>query len=171
MKRSLVSVGVLLFTMASAARAQSTAASLPDLGTCERLQAPAGSTLTFHVYADGVQIYRWSGSSWDFVAPSAVLFADPVYQSTVGIHYAGPTWQSVSGSKVVGVVSDRCTPDANSIAWLLLGVVSAQGPGVFEGVTAIQRVNTVGGKAPSYSGTFMGEIVNVPYKAEYFFYR
>jgi hypothetical protein len=43
---------------------------------CERIQAPEGSQLAFHAYADGVQIYRWTGTSWVLVAPSAVLYAD-----------------------------------------------------------------------------------------------
>jgi hypothetical protein len=30
-----------------------------------------GNELAFHLYARGVQIYRWSGSAWEFVAPSA----------------------------------------------------------------------------------------------------
>ena len=38
----------------------------------------------------------------------------------VGIHYGGPTWESLSGSKVVGAVIDRATPDASAIPWLLL---------------------------------------------------
>ena len=35
----------------------------------------------------------------------------------------------------------------------------------------IQRVNTVGGKAPTAPGDYVGELVRVPYTAEYFFYR
>src|SRR5215210_1128470 len=65
---------------------------------CENLQVPAGNKAAVHVYAKGVQIYRWDGKSWVFVAPEAVLFADAEYHDVVGIHYAGPTWQSVSGS-------------------------------------------------------------------------
>ena len=125
----------------------------------------------FHVYATGVQIYRWSGTSWTFVAPEATLSADAGGNSTIGIHYAGPTWKSVSGSKVVGSVSQRCTPDATAIPWLSLNVVSSEGPGIFHRVTFIQRVNTVGGLAPSSPGSFTGEEVRVPYTAEYFFYR
>jgi hypothetical protein len=37
--------------------------------------------------------------------------------------------------------------------------------------TFIQRVNTVGGKAPADPGDFEGEVVRVPYAAEYYFYR
>ena len=49
---------------------------LPDLAGCERLAAPAGSTLVLRAFAIGVQIYRWNGASWGFVSPSATLYAD-----------------------------------------------------------------------------------------------
>ena len=88
----------------------------------------------------------------------------------VGIHYAGPTWESNSGSKVVGTVLERCTPDPDAIPWLLLKAVSNEGPG-FSRVTFIQRVNTVGGIAPTDPGDFVGEEVEVPYTTEYYFYR
>jgi hypothetical protein len=143
----------------------------PDLGDCQELQVPAGSKVVFHAFAVGVQIYRWDGTSWNFVAPEAVLFADAGDHGEVGIHYAGPTWESVSGSKVVGMVLERCTPDPDAIPWLLLGAVSNEGPGIFARVTFIQRVNTVGGKAPTEPGDFQGEEASVPYTAEYFFYR
>ena len=104
-------------------------------------------------------------------APSAVLSADAAGYGTVGIHYAGPTWESVSGSKVVGTVAKRCTPDPNAIPWLLLSAVTSEGPGIFHRVTAIQRINTVGGNAPAGPGTFVGEEASVHYTAEYFFYR
>lgn len=141
------------------------------LGTCEELRVPAGSTLAFHAYAQGLQVYRWDGSSWTLVAPSAKLFADAEGKGAVGTHYAGPTWESASGSTVVGAVSDRCTPNPDAIPWLLLGTVSSEGPGVFQGVTHIQRVHTVGGKAPSEAGIFTDQVRGIPYTAEYFFYR
>ena len=74
------------------------------------------------------------------------------------------------GSAVVGAVQKRYTPDPDSIPWLLLGAVSADGPGIFHRVTYIQRVNTVGGLAPDYPGT-AGEVARVPYTADYYFYR
>jgi Protein of unknown function (DUF3455) len=144
----------------------------PDLvGDCQILRVPAGNKVAFHVYAEGVQIYRWNGTSWVFVAPDAVLFADAGEDGAVGIHYAGPTWQSNSGSKVVGTVLQRCTPDPGAIPWLLLKAVSSEGPGIFHRVTYIQRVNTVGGLAPAEPGDFPGDVEKVPYTAEYFFYR
>jgi len=39
---------------------KATASVQPDLGTCGALAAPEASTLVFHVYARGAQIYRWS---------------------------------------------------------------------------------------------------------------
>jgi len=143
----------------------------PELGNCQNLQVPAGNKVTFHTYAEGVQIYRWNGESWSFVGPEADLFANAGENGLVGTHYAGPTWESNSGSKVVGTVLERCTPDPSAIPWLLLKAVSNEGPGVFDHVTFIQRVNTVGGNAPADTGNFQGEIVEVPYTAEYFFYR
>jgi hypothetical protein len=142
----------------------------PDLGACDRLKAPSGSKLAFHVYATGVQIYRWSGSSWTLYGPDATLSSDAEGKSVVGTHYVGPTWETNSGSKAVGSVIDRCTADPNAVPWLSLAAVST-GPGVLSRVTFIQRVNTVGGKAPSTPGAFVGEEARIPYSAEYFFYR
>lgn len=142
-----------------------------DLGACENLRVPAGNRLALRVYAQGVQIYHWNGSSWVFSGPSAVLTADAGGRGVVGTHYSGPTWESQSGSKVVGTVLDRCTPDPDAVAWLLLGAASTEGPGIFRRVTFIQRVNTVGGIAPSGAGSFTGEEARVPYTTEYLFYR
>jgi hypothetical protein len=154
-------------------RATSLAPSLDrsvDLGACTNLTV-AGGTVVFHAYAKGVQIYRWNGASWAFVAPDAVLYADAAFHGEIGTHYAGPTWESVSGSKVVAAVIDRCTPTPDAIAWLKLGAVSASGPGIFQRVAFIQRVNTVGGTAPAAPGTIVGDVARVPYTAEYLFYR
>jgi hypothetical protein len=119
-----------------------------------------------------VQIYAWSGTNWAFQSPDAVLFADGVAHAEIGIHYAGPTWESQSGSKVVGVaVTNAPSPNANSIPLLLIRAVSTQGPGIFAQTTYVQRVNTLGGRAPATAGTVTGQIARVPYTAEYFFYR
>lgn len=142
-----------------------------DLGSCQNLQVPAGSKLAYHTYASGVQIYRWNGTSWGFVAPSAVLTADANGNGFVGTHYAGPTWESKGGSKVVGAVVDRCTPNPNAIPWLLLRATSTEGSGIFHRVTFIQRVNTAAGLAPATPGNVVGEEARVPYTTEYFFYR
>lgn len=146
----------------------------PELpAQCVSLEIPSGNKLAFHVYARGVQIYKWNGMTWDFVAPMASLFAEPNFFGEVGSHYVGPTWESKSGSKVIGkrVPGTGCTPDSSAVAWLLLEKVTTSGAGIFSAVTYIQRVNTVGGVTPTSPGSVVGELMEVPYTAEYFLYR
>ena len=143
---------------------------LPDLASCPQLAAPEGSTLLFHGFGIGVQIYHWNGTSWGTATPSATIYADAGGQGKVADHFAGPSWQTASGSKVVGTVANRCTPDPASIAWLALSAV-AEGDGLFATVNFIQRLNTVGGNAPSTPGTVIGQEAQIPYSADYLFYR
>jgi len=135
------------------------------------LQVPDGNKVEFHAYAVGVQIYTWSGSNWVFKAPEAVLYASAGYDGEVAIHYAGPTWESNSGSKVVGAKIASAIVDPTAIPWLLLRASSAEGPGIFADTSYVQRVNTVGGIAPAGAGTSIGQEARVPYSAEYYFYR
>lgn len=143
------------------------------LPLCQSIRVEAGNKVAFHTYALGIQVYRWNGTAWTFVEPVANLYADKGFRGQVGTHYAGPTWESNSGSRVVGqrVQNTGCTPDATAIPWLLLEAVDTDGPGIFSRVTFIQRVNTRGGIAPAAPGTFVGEEARVPYTADYFFYR
>ena len=145
----------------------------PDLPPqCSSIVPQAGNRVAFHVYARGVQIYKWNGSSWVFEEPRATLFAEANFFGEVGIHYRGPNWESKSGSKVGGirVPGTGCTPDSSAIAWLLLQAVSPTGPGIFHNITFIQRINTTGGLAPTTPGS-LNELREVPYTAEYYFYR
>ena len=140
-----------------------------DLGQCEDISVPAGSTLVLHAYAEGVQKYEWNGT-WVPRGPSATLYADADYTGVIGTHFGGPSWKSNSGSFVVGQLNTPCEVGSADIPWLLLDGIRSEGPGIFEGVTSIQRVNTVGGRAPTAPG-IQGELRNVPYTAEYYFYR
>jgi hypothetical protein len=160
----------LVFGGARAAHAEPRSTTVPQ-GECDSLQAPAGTELAAHYYASGVQIYRWSDSTWTLVGPDAVLFADAGRASKVGTHYAGPTWESADGGKVVGATARRCVPDSGAIPWLSLRAVSSAESGIFRRVTFIQRLHTVGGLAPSAPGRSAGDEARVPYTAEYFFYR
>src|SRR5712692_7295233 len=117
-----------LLAFSLGARAQDTTPPALPSPACDSLQIPDGNTLKFHGYAIGVQIYHWNGTTWVFVAPSATLYADPGYHGQVATHYAGPTWESNSGSKVVGMRLAACTPDTTAIPWLKLGAISSQGP-------------------------------------------
>ena len=172
-KLAAPTVALFLCTTAWAALAESEASHrTPELPSpaCDSVNVPDGNRVSVHAYALGVQIYQWDGAKWVFVAPEAVLYADPCYEGQIGIHYAGPTWEANDGSKVVGTRLAGCTPNRGAIPWLRLGAASNSGHGRFERVTFIQRVNTIGGTAPAEPGLFVGDEARVPYTAEYFFY-
>lgn len=144
----------------------------------ESLAVPANQALARVFHANGVQIYECKAShddpsrmEWAFKAPEAEL-RDPA-GNIVGRHYAGPTWETRDGSKVVAEVTARYNaPDPGAIPWLLLSATSTAGRGVFDRTKSVQRLNTSGGKAPA-SGcdqTQMGKEARVPYQADYFFY-
>ena len=144
----------------------------PDLPPqCSELQVPAGHRLAFRTYAVGVQVYRWNGAAWAFVAPIANLYASADFRGRVGYHYAGPTWEGLFGSSVVGRRVAGCSVDPTAIDWLLLEAASNDDRGLFGRVTHIQRINTAAGRAPSTSGTTIGQEARVPYTTEYYFYR
>ncbi len=140
------------------------------------LQPPAGQALHLEALASGVQIYDCqvkadgSGLAWVFKAPEAAL-VDRAGKS-LGKHYAGPTWEGLDGSTVVGEVKARDPgPDAKAIPWLLLAAKSNGGSGIFGTTKSIQRVATVGGVAPAEACTAAGQVVRVSYTATYYFYR
>lgn len=138
----------------------------------EEIAVPANHKVHFHGFGVGVQIYTWNGTDWGIAVPEAVLFHGE--DGIVVIHFAGPTWESNSGSQVVGALPPlSVTVDPDAIPWLRLAAVEERthGPGIFANTTFIQRVNTRGGKAPSADGTFVGQVARVPYTADYFFYR
>lgn len=162
---SMALVGLVYARAASAADNRA-----PDLGDCDKLQVEEGHKVAYYAHAIGFQVYGWNGTSWVFLRPDAVLYANRQARGVIGSHYAGPTWETNSGSYVIGTVLDRCTPDPTAIPWLLLGAVDTGGPGPLARITYIQRVNTVGGTAPATPGTALGEIARVPYTADYYFY-
>jgi len=139
------------------------------------IQIEEGNKVHFHGYAVGFQIYTWNGVSWGSAVPDAMLFDDD--GNVVATHFGtpnGPAWRSNSGSEVVGKLPPkRVTVDPTAIPWLLLETNSnlTHGPGIFGGTTFIHRVNTVGGLAPSVAATTVGQVAEVPYTADYFFYR
>jgi len=174
MYRILVLIAlVTLVTTSAFAFDNSNGPELP--AECSSISVPEGNKLTFHAYAKGVQIYKWNliTQKWDLLAPQAGLFAEENYFGEIGSHYAGPRWESKSGSIVEGrrVLGTGCTPDPTAVAWILLSKFTTEGSGIFSKVTYIQRVNTTGGLAPSEAGLIDGEMKQIPYTAEYYFYK
>src|SRR5260221_1478735 len=136
----------------------------------EAISVGATNKVHFHSFAVGVQIYTWDGVSWGRAVPAATLFDDE--GNIVATHFAGPTWRSNSGSTVlVAAVLPTATVDTNAIPWVRLVAVATEGPGIFADTSFVQRVNTSGGKAPSANGLVVGQVAEVPYTADYFFYR
>ena len=142
------------------------------------LAVPSSQVLSLRARAVGVQIYECGmrrddprRAEWIFKAPEAELFSR--IGEKIGKHYGGPTWESNDGSKVVGEVKAQVAgPDSGAIPWLLLNAKSTSGTGVFSQTKSIQRVYTVGGKAPTEpcSQAQAGKVTRVGYKAMYYFY-
>ena len=145
----------------------------------ETLRPPAGEELVLALQADGVQIYdcavaKAGGYEWKFRAPEATL--RDTAGKPMGSHYAGPTWRAADGSTVVAEVRSRAPArDPANIPLLLLAAKShGDGDGLFAKVASIQRLDTVGGQAPSTSCTSaqdLARVARVPYSATYYFYR
>ena len=164
-------VGILLSCAAALfCSATSRAQSVP-----QQLQPPANEKLLLQVHAKGDQVYICKEGvtqfAWGLKAPDAQLFDKD--GKPFGKHFAGPSWEASDGSRVVGKAAANVpSPDADSIPWLLVTVVSRSGQGVLSPVTSIQRVNTKGGKAPSSGcdSTHAGQEQRVPYSADYLFF-
>jgi hypothetical protein len=110
--------------------------------------------------------------AWTFVAPQANLLNDD--GKLIGTHFIGPTWQGNDGSSVVGQKVAGAVVDPSAIPWLLLnGISHGAESGRFSDVTSIQRLSTVGGLAPAdgCDSAHIGSIAQVPYTAQYVFYK
>lgn len=135
--------------------------------------AASGTTIVLSTHAQGSQVYACKAGAdgklaWTFSEPVAALTAGG---KVVGRHYAGPTWQHIDGSAVVGkVVGSAPGATANDIAWLKLDVISHRGSGVLADVTTVQRINTLGGKLEGVCDK-AGDSRSMPYAADYVFLR
>ena len=143
------------------------------------LAVPATEVMALTAYAAGVQVYECAAGSpaeagyqWRFKGPEADLTDSR--GRAIGKHYGGPTWESLDGSKVVAEMRAQAkAPDANAIPLLLLKAKANSGSGVFTDVRSIQRLDTVGGRAPALacSRENLAQQTRVPYTATYHFYR
>jgi len=142
----------------------------------DNLRVPEGQLLLLRTVARGAQIYTCQAKAaeppafeWVLKAPEADLF-DPS-GAKIGRHFAGPTWESVDGSRVVGEVIQR-SPVPGAIPWLLLRAKSSEGSGTLAGARYIQRLDTKGGVAPSSGcdAEHVGAEARVDYSAAYDFW-
>ena len=135
--------------------------------------AAPGETAIATFHAEGAQVYECKAGAdgklaWAFREPVATLLLDG---KTVGRHYAGPSWEHMDGSAVVGKAAGNAPgKTAGDIAWLKLEATAHRGSGTLAGVTTVQRLNTQGGVhagACDKAGTFL----SAPYSADYVFLR
>jgi len=176
--RSLSRTKPALMACAVASLLSACASPRPPVAVPDALKVGANETLTLTAAAKGVQIYECRAAKaagapdeWAFVAPEAQLF--DAGGKKIGDHGAGPHWQALDGSRTLGTVKASApAPNADGIPWLLLTARPAGPNGSFSGITSVQRINTVGGKAPAggCSSSNYGAAARVPYTADYLFY-
>jgi hypothetical protein len=157
----------LLLLSGSLAAAPAAETSLP-----EAIAAP-GETTVLSTHGEGAQVYECKAGAdgklaWTFREPIATLMAEG---KTVGRHYAGPSWEHIDGSAVVGkAVGNAPGATPNDIPWLKLEVASHRGSGILSAVTTVQRINTQGGKLDGACDK-AGATKSAPYSADYVFLR
>jgi hypothetical protein len=157
-----IAAGATLIALSSSALAQMPA----DI-------AAPGEKEVITLHAQGAQIYECAAGkdgkfAWSFREPIATLL---LKGKTVGRHYAGPNWEYMDGSAVVGKVVGRAPgKTAKDIAWLKLAATSHRGMGLFSGVTTIQRINTAGGQLAGACST-VGTFNAVAYSTDYVFLK
>ena len=138
----------------------------------EAIAAP-GETVVLSVHAEGAQVYECKAAAdgklaWAFREPIATLLSEG---KTVGRHYAGPNWEHADGSAVTGkAIGNAPGATAADIPWLKLEVTAHRGSGVLMPVTAVQRINTHGGKLDGACDK-AGEFKSAPYSADYVFFK
>ena len=151
-------------------------AALWTKATCAEMPAGVaapGEGVIATLHAQGAQVYDCKAGAdgklaWTFREPIATLLLDG---KTVGRHYAGPSWEHLDGSAVVGKVAGRAPGStARDIPWLKLDVTERRGSGLLAAATTIQRIATSGGVAEGACDK-AGSLLSVPYAADYVFLK
>ena len=166
--------GVIVATLVWLPAANAQKVSAPEVPAA--VQAPPGEHVVLLAHASGSQIYTCQAGgegkfSWTLKAPDAELKDET--GKVIGSHFAGPTWKLNDGSEVMGKAAAHVdSPDAESVAWLLLNAVSHSGQGLLTKVTTIQRIHTHGGKPPANGcdESHRNAETKSNYTADYYFY-
>ena len=96
-------------------------------------------------------------------------WTDPKKDMRVAVEYA-VCFANADGGAIVFGVADRVRGRTAAIHGARSYDLDVWRRGIFDGITFIQRINTVGG-LPSTPGSVVDEITEVPYSTEYVFYR
>ena len=141
---------------------------------------PSGEREVDRVAARGVRTYECrakqgdpSSAAWVYTGAEADLF--DAQGRTVGRHtFPPPVWDFSDGSKIAaGEARARVdAPVPNADPWTLVSARSAGSDGRLSKVASLQRIDTVGGVAPSMkcdTGS-VGSKQRVPFTANYVFF-
>lgn len=137
---------------------------------------PAGNKVVMKTVGIGDLTYQcrakasMDGFEWVFAGPDAILYDHN--KNAVGKYYGGPTWEANDGSKVTGKQL-AISPNPGAIPLQLVQANPSMGKGAMTDITYIQRLNTVGGTAPTTAcgAGNVGAKQLVKYQADYVFYR
>ena len=140
-----------------------------------------GNTRIATLYAEGVQKYKAQIKpnsqpaiyEWILAGPEADLY--DWTNKKIGTHGAGPHWQLFGGTDSIfgqHFAPPKSAPstEPSTIDWLLLMPKAGKtSTGLFANVDYIQRIATVGGKAPVTPPSSLNDTVDVKYTAIYRF--
>ncbi len=170
---------VLAVSLLAACGSMSTAPMYSQAGLPAAVQVPAGNKVAMETVGVGEITYQCSAKKdmadqfeWVFVGPDAKLNDRSGKQ--IGKYYGPPaTWENMDGSKLTGTQVAVSPSAPGNIPNQLVKANPAMGSGAMTGVTYIQRVNTMGGVAPSMACTAgnMGSKQIVKYQSDYIFYK
>ncbi len=165
----------------SMTQAADAAPKTPQPDVPANLVPDAGNKVFLIAHATGVQIYKCTdattGPAWTLLAPEANLVGNND-KNVIVKHSAGPTWTATDGSTATKdpLTANKSEPGAaGAIPWLLIKTNAAAGPNGdrLARTTFIQRINTVGGLAPTSgcSASTLGTESRVGYEADYVFWQ
>jgi Protein of unknown function (DUF3455) len=194
MKNYVTALGIACtFALPQAARAQTVVP--PPVPA--NIEVPGQSQAFLLGRGVGTQNYVCSPAAslgqvaWALFTPEATLFTDQSEQLTSHFFSPNPvegnivraTWVDSRDTSIVWARAIASSVDPNfvrpgAIPWVLLQTAGTQvgptGGTTLSGTTFVQRLNTVGGAAPSTGcdrPTDLGGKAFVPYTADYFFYK
>ena len=155
------------------------AAAIPEpAGLAANLRVPANEAPAFMLSGNGVYIYQCRQAylnpnvyEWAFVVPDATLYEG---SRSIARHATVGLYESLSDrSSVSGVVRSQQGAGAANLPWVLVLAQPIGDSGIFAGVSSFQRVNTVGGAAPTTGcgPDNIGDEARVAFQADYYFYR
>jgi hypothetical protein len=149
----------------------------------ETIAVSEDNVVAFVGHAEGVQIYECAASadasatlSWRLRAPRAAL-SDA--RGVFAMHFggvdvgspAGPYWQSTRDGSSVHGGNAVPSPNPGNVPLLRLDALDTAGKGMFSDVTFVQRLATVGGVGPTGACASPDSRMEVPYSADYYFYK